>query len=86
LARILLEIILPFLTPFAAYGAYRLLVTRGRAFLDRTPWFVLTVAGLTLACLCIASMAFVGGAPPDGTYVPSRIENGRIVPGEVRMP
>jgi hypothetical protein len=86
LARFLLEAVLPFLAPFAAYGAYRLLVTHGRVFLDRTPWCVLTMAGLALACLGIASMAFVGGAPPGGTYVPSRIENGRIVPGEVKTP
>lgn len=86
MARILLEVVLPFLAPFVAFGAYRLLVTRGRSFLDRTPWFVLTVAGLACACVGLASMAFVGGAPPGGDYVPSRIEDGRIVPGEVKTP
>ena len=86
MARFLLQVVLPFLAPFAVYGAYRLLVTRGRAFLDRTPWFALTVAGLVLACLGIASMAFIGGAAPGGSYVPSRIEDGRIVPGEVKPP
>ena len=85
MARILLQVVLPFLVPFAAYGMYRLLMTRGRVLLDRTPWFVLTSAGLAFACLGIASMA-IGGAPPDGTYEPSRIEGGRIVPGEVKSP
>ena len=36
--------------------------------------------------LGIASMAFIGGAAPGGDYVPSRVEDGRIVPGEVKPP
>ena len=43
---ILFEVVLPFLAPFAAYAAYRLLVTRGEGFLQRTPWFLLSIAGL----------------------------------------
>ncbi|MGD9507643.1 MAG: DUF6111 family protein [Geminicoccaceae bacterium] len=81
--RILLQIVLPFLAPFVVYGLYLLLVTRGRRMLARTPWFLLTAAGLVLACAAVASLAFTGGIAPDGRYVPSRIEDGRIVPGEV---
>ena len=84
--RIFLEVVLPFLAPFLAFGAYRLLVTRGRGFLDRTPWFVLTATGMLLACASLVSLAFMGGDPPGGAYVPSRIENGRIVPGQVTPP
>ena len=81
--RILFEVALPFLAPFAAYAAYRLLVTRGEAFLQRTPWSLLSIAGLVLACAALASLAFMGGAPPGGRYVPPRLEHGRIVPGHV---
>jgi hypothetical protein len=81
--RILLQVVLPFLAPFAVFALYRLLVTKGRAVLVRTPWFLLTVAGLVLACAALASLAFIGGAPPGGRYLPSRVEDGRIVPGEV---
>lgn len=84
--RIFLEVVLPFLAPFLAFGAYRLLVTRGRGILGRTPWFVLTATGMVLACASLASWAFLGGDPAGGAYVPSRIENGRIVPGEVKPP
>jgi hypothetical protein len=84
--RIFLEVVLPFLVPFVAFGAYRLLVTRGAGFLDRTPWFMLTAAGMLLACASLISLAFLGGERPGGAYVPSRIENGRIVPGEVKPP
>ena len=84
--RVFLQAVLPFLAPFLLFIAYRLLVTRGRGFLGHTPWFVLTVVGLVLACASLASLAFLGGDAPGGTYVPPRIEDGRIVPGEVKPP
>ena len=53
LLRILLEIVLPFLAPFLVFYAYRLLVTRGQGFLERTPWYALIVCGVVLACLSL---------------------------------
>jgi Family of unknown function (DUF6111) len=81
--RILFEVALPFLAPFAAYAAYRLLVTKGEGFLQRTPWSLLSIAGLALACAALASLAFMGGFQPGGRYVPPRLEHGQIVPGHV---
>ena len=81
--RILIEVVLPFLAPFAIFALYRVLVTKGRPVLLRTPWFVLTAAGMALACAALASMAFIGGAPPGGRYEPPRVEHGQIVPGRV---
>ena len=86
MGRVLLQVVLPFLAPFLLYGAYRLLVTRGRSFLDSAPWFLLTASGLVLACGSLVALAFLGGDPPGGAYVPPRVENGRIVPGEVKPP
>ena len=84
--RIFLQFALPFLAPFLVFGAYRLLVTRGRDLLDRMPWFVLIVTGLVLACASLVSLAFFGGSPPGGTYVPPRVEGGQVLPGEVKPP
>lgn len=84
--RILLQVVLPFLAPFVVFALYRLLVTKGRKVLVRTPWFLLTVAGMALACAALVSLAFLGGAPPDGRYEPSRVEDGKIVPGQVVRP
>lgn len=81
--RILLEVVLPFLAPFALFALYRLLVTRGRPLLERTPWFLLTVMGLVLAGAALVSLALSGGWGTGGRYVPPHVENGRIVPGEV---
>ena len=85
--RVCLQIVLPFLAPFVVFFAYRLLVTRGQRLprahalvpADRLP-------ALVLACASLVSLAFTGGAPPGGDYVPPHIEDGRIVPGAVRPP
>jgi hypothetical protein len=84
LLRVLLEVVLPFLAPFLVFYAYRLLVTRGQGFLERTPWSVLIACGVALACLSLISLAFTGGFAPGGEYVPPHLEGGRVVPGVVR--
>lgn len=83
MVRILLEVVLPFLTPFVLLFGYRLLVTRGRGLLDSTPWYGLVVAGLVLACVSLVILAFRSGDEPGGRYVPAEIRDGRIVPGRV---
>ena len=84
--RILLFYILPFLLPFIGFFTYRYLVTDGRALLQKTPWFVLTAAGLVLVIVSLFTLALVGGWDTEGEYAPPRLEDGRIVPGEVRVP
>jgi hypothetical protein len=84
--RILLFYILPFLLPFIGFFTYRFLVTDGRAFLQNTPWFVLSTAGLALVIVSLFTLALTGGWDTEGDYAPPRLEDGRIVPGEVRVP
>lgn len=84
--RIVLFYILPFLLPFIGFFTYRFLVTRGQAVLKETPWFLLTIAGLGLAISTLVTVALVGGGDKDADYQPPRIENGRIVPGEITAP
>ncbi len=86
MGRIFLQAVLPFLAPFLIFAVYRLLVTRGRGLLGHTPWFLLTAAGMVLACASLVSLAFLGGYAPGGVYAPPRIEDGRIVPGQVKPP
>lgn len=83
MTRVLLQVVLPFLAPFLAFFAYRLLVTRGRGLLESPPWYALVVTGLVLACASLVSLAFVGGGDPGGRYEPARLEGGRVVPGRV---
>ena len=82
--RFLLEVALPFLAPFAIFLAYRLLVTRGGPLLERTPWAMLIAFGTLLAIFALVSLTYTEGYAPGGVYVPPHVENGRIIPGEVR--
>jgi hypothetical protein len=84
--RVLLYYVLPFLLPFVGFFTYRYLLTDGRALLQNTPWFVLTTAGLALVVVSLFTIAFTGGWDVEGDYRPPRFEDGRIVPGEVRVP
>ncbi|MBR0693842.1 DUF6111 family protein [Bradyrhizobium lablabi] len=76
-----------FLIPFAVY-ALVLIATRSGVTVPAS-WPVPMLAKLTLAALLLVIASFLllahyGGAPPDSTYVPAHIENGRLVPGVER--
>jgi hypothetical protein len=52
-------------------------------------WPLHMLAKLTLGALLLVIVSFVllaeyTGAPPNSTYVPAHIENGRLVPGVER--
>jgi hypothetical protein len=81
--RIVLFYILPFLLPFIGFFTYRYLVTDGRSLLQNTPWLILCIAGLALLIASLFTLALTGGWDTGGAYVPPRVEDGRIVPGEV---
>ncbi|MBH5391972.1 DUF6111 family protein [Bradyrhizobium diversitatis] len=73
-----------FLIPFAVYALF-LAATRSGLF-ERSSWPVTVVARLTLVALALVIAGLIGlaqysGAPPDSTYVPAHIENGKLVPG-----
>jgi hypothetical protein len=79
--RAWLQVALPFVAPFAVYFVWRLLVVRRPDFLERTPWYLLTLAGVALAAASLVSLAFLTGSPPEGVYVPPHMKDGEIVPG-----
>jgi hypothetical protein len=73
-----------FLIPFAAYALF-LMATRA-GVLTAASWPLHLVAKLVLGSLLLVVVSFLllahfSGAPPDSTYVPARIENGRLIPG-----
>jgi hypothetical protein len=80
------EIVL-FLIPFVVYAAF-LLATRAGVFLPKA-WTLPRIAGLLIASLILMAGSFFAlaqfsGAPPNSTYVPAHIENGKFVPGTTR--
>ena len=67
-----------------AYALF-LIATRS-GVLASSSWPAHLVAKLVLGSLLLVVISFVllahfSGAPPDSTYVPAHIENGRLVPG-----
>ena len=53
------------------------------AQLRKMPWVRLLGSGLVLAAASLVVWALTAGGDPEGTYVPARIVDGEIVPGEV---
>ncbi|HZE53564.1 MAG TPA: DUF6111 family protein [Bradyrhizobium sp.] len=73
-----------FLIPFVVYALF--LVATRSGLLVQSSWPVNVVAKLLLGSLLLVVISFVllaqfSGAPPNSTYIPAHIENGRLVPG-----
>ena len=73
-----------FLIPFAVYALF-LIATRLGLFAQAS-WPVHIIGKLALGALLLVVISFVllahfSGAPPNSTYIPAHIENGKFVPG-----
>ncbi len=73
-----------FLIPFAAYMLF--LVANRSGVLDTSSWPAATVVRLSAAAAVLTIVSLVllanfSGAPPNSTYTPAHVENGRLVPG-----
>ena len=76
-----------FLIPFAVYALF-LIATRS-GLLVRSSWPVVIVGRLLLGSLLLVVVSLIllaqfSGAPPNSTYVPAHIENGKLIPGVER--
>ncbi|SHN66947.1 DUF6111 family protein [Bradyrhizobium erythrophlei] len=73
-----------FLIPFVVYALF-LIATRS-GLLIRSSWPVVIVGRLLLGSLLLVVVSLImlaqfSGAPPNSTYVPAHIENGKLIPG-----
>jgi len=73
-----------FLIPFAVYALF--LVASRSGLLTQTSWPLHVIARLVLGSLLLVIASFIllahfSGAPPNSTYVPAHIEDGKFVPG-----
>jgi hypothetical protein len=91
MGRVLLQYILPLLLPTLIYlgwaAAERRRTERAQAGeaprWQDAPWIWLAGAGLVLATVTTVALSLFGGSGIEGTYVPPRLEGGRVVPGHV---
>ncbi|WP_298253991.1 DUF6111 family protein [Bradyrhizobium sp.] len=73
-----------FLIPFAVYVLFLVATRSGSLAFSSWPAAVvgrLLVASLLLVILSLILLAQFSGAPPNSTYIPAHLENGRLVPG-----
>jgi hypothetical protein len=73
-----------FLIPFAVYALF-LVATRSGLMLQSS-WPMHIIGRLVLGSLLLVVISFIllahfSGAPPNSTYVPAHVENGKFVPG-----
>jgi hypothetical protein len=73
-----------FLIPFAVYALF-LVATRSGVFVT-TSWPAHLVAKLVLGSLLLVIISLImlaqfSGAPPNSTYIPAHLENGKLVDG-----
>ena len=73
-----------FLIPFAIYAVF--LITTRSGLLVQSSWPVQIVGKLALGSLLLVIVSFIllahfSGAPPNSTYIPAHVENGKFVPG-----
>ena len=82
--RIVLEILLPLLTPIVIYGVWSHFDARRKGTSmpgwEEGHWFWADLLG---AFLAVASFVWFGesGDHGKGAYVPPHVENGKVVPG-----
>ena len=82
--RLFLQYVLPLLLPFLLYAAYVALAQRRMPDwldLNEKEWLLLGGSGLALLTISLVAWSLLSGAPPEETYIPAHIEDGRIVPG-----
>jgi hypothetical protein len=73
-----------FLIPFAVYAL--ILMASRSGVLVQTSWPLHLIAKLTLGAMVLVAISFVllaqfSGAPPNSTYIPAHVENGKFIPG-----
>jgi len=90
MSRIVFSYIVPFLMPAAVYLAWVWYRTRyaeqhgGEApKLEQGPWPLLLFIGAVFAFMVLGATALIRGGSPDDTYVPPRLENGKLIPGHL---
>jgi len=76
-----------FLIPFVIYAAY-LVATRSGLF-EAGSWprrivIRLSIAAFVLTILSLILLAHFSGAPPNSTYVPAHVKDGKLIPGTER--
>ena len=87
MARVIALQLFLFALPFIGYGFYlyfsRMDPLRRQSW-ERSPIYWLAIGGLGLTLIGFFLTATFSGAPPDATYTPAQMRDGRVEPGELK--
>ncbi|MGK2872458.1 MAG: DUF6111 family protein [Alphaproteobacteria bacterium] len=85
--RVVLINIALFMLPVAVFAAYFYFSERNKNAVEiewkNMPLSLLLQIGLVLIVVGMLVTAYIGGDDAGGTYLPARMENGKVIPGEV---
>ena len=88
MARLLLEYVVPFLTPMAVYAIWVWYRTGYAARhggagprIEKGPWPLLVFLGALSAFATLGLTGFLQASPADSDYVPPHVEKGEVIPG-----
>ncbi|MDO9461555.1 MAG: DUF6111 family protein [Alphaproteobacteria bacterium] len=85
--RVVLINIALFMLPVAVFAAYFYISERNKNAVEiewkNMPLSLLLQIGLGLIVVGMLVTAYIGGDDAGGTYLPARMENGKVIPGEV---
>jgi hypothetical protein len=73
-----------FLIPFAVYALFLIATRSGVTLQSSWPLHIiakLVLGSLLLVIVSLILLAHFSGAPPNSTYIPAHLENGKLVPG-----
>ena len=73
-----------FLIPFAVYALFLIATRSGVTLQSSWPLHILAklvLGSLLLVIVSLILLAHFSGAPPNSTYIPAHVENGKLVPG-----
>ncbi|MGE0650812.1 MAG: DUF6111 family protein [Alphaproteobacteria bacterium] len=92
--RLFFTFVLPLIAPALLYLAWNWIQLRRIASGKRAeptptfaemPWLVLAGAGVSMLVVTLLAFALMGGgAKPGSVYVPPHMEDGKLVPAEMR--
>jgi hypothetical protein len=85
--RVFISQLVLFLLPFLIYAGYLFLTKKmnRQAFID-APRYWLILSGLGLSIIGFLVLSQIDNKPLGGVYIPAHMENGTLVPGQVKVP
>ena len=89
--KLLLTKILPLLVPIAIYVVWLIHARKKAKTLGQSkprmreaPWLAMALTGVIILIISLIALGLFTGEKPGGIYIPPHMENGEIIPGQIK--